>query len=193
MGGAGGGIGVAGCVVVVVLVLVLGGCAAVVAGVVELGGDDVVVVAGVGGGRLSKDSRVEAGDAFGWACGEIATGGFVIWASAIAAAATRTYGTSAAKPRRHWDGGRAEAPLTGGGRALARVGASDTPATGAAETQGDEVATDPPALHPFRHKRAGKPRVQVPEIAAIPPAHCRTTAEKGEGARPGPFSSYLFW
>jgi hypothetical protein len=70
----------------VVVVLVLGTGAAVV----ELGGDDVVVVAGVGGGRLSKDSRVEAGDAFGWACGEIATGGFVIWANAIVAAATRT-------------------------------------------------------------------------------------------------------
>jgi hypothetical protein len=70
-------------------VRVVGGCVVVV-DVVELDGENVDCLAGIAGGRLSRERRVEAGDIHTCAWGEIATGGFVIWASAIAAADMRT-------------------------------------------------------------------------------------------------------
>ena len=71
--------GVGGAVVVVVDVVV---------DVVELDEAAAGAVVEAAGGRASRESPAEAVD--GWACGEIATGGFDIWASAMAAVATRT-------------------------------------------------------------------------------------------------------
>jgi hypothetical protein len=84
----GSGLGVSGGAVVVVPVV--GGGAVAVVDVVELVGDDVGAPTGGARGPLPRERRVETGDAHRCACGEIATGGFVIWASAITAAAMRT-------------------------------------------------------------------------------------------------------
>jgi len=60
----------------------------VVVDVVELDEAAAGAVADAAGGRASRERPAEA--VAGWACGEIATGRFVIWASATAAVATRT-------------------------------------------------------------------------------------------------------
>jgi hypothetical protein len=73
-GGAAAVVGVAGGSVVVVVV------------VVALTDDDVGAVAGALGGGVSRETRAEAIGAHGLACGEVATGRFVIWASATTAA-----------------------------------------------------------------------------------------------------------